>query len=80
MTDQEWLAYQDKLAALDRPTGADIADCLGALLERISTIIVAYANRQHDDTQHLARRLDDLHTRLDALSGAAREVGGDGDT
>jgi hypothetical protein len=69
MTELEWLAYLDKLAALERPSGAEIAETFGALLERISTVIIAYANRQHDDIQQLERRLADLRSR-------EREAGG----
>lgn len=58
MTDQEWLAYLDRLAALEQPTGADIAEALGALLERINTIIVSYANRQLDDIQRIERKTE----------------------
>ena len=93
MTELEWLAYLDRLAAIGQPTGAEIAETLGALLERLNTIIVANANRQHDDSQANARRIDlireaiadirtiveDLHARLIDLEGASvREAGGDG--
>lgn len=69
MTEQEWLAYLDKLAAKKRPTGTDVAEALGATLERISTIIASYANRQHDDIQRVERRLADR--------SRSREAGGD---
>ena len=58
MTDQEWLAYRDKLAVIEQPTGAEIAECLGALLERLNTVIVSYVNRGNDDTQALIKRID----------------------
>lgn len=64
MTDLEWLAYRDRLASLEHPTGADVAECLGALLERLNTVIVSYVNRGNDDTQALIKRIDSFRTAI----------------
>lgn len=72
MTDQEWLAYQDRLRAIAHPTGDEIADALGAMLERLSTIITSYVNRQHDDMQRHERRIAKLE---DATRPRERQAG-----
>jgi len=69
VTEHEWLAHLDTFAALPHVTATDIADVLGAMMERINTVIVSYANRQHDEIQRIERRL--------ASRDREREVGGE---
>ena len=57
MTEQEWLAHLDTFVARELSVES-VRDVLDAMLRRINTLIVAYANREHDDIQQLAKRLE----------------------
>lgn len=63
MTEQEWLAHLDSFVAQGLSV-ASVRDVLDAMLRRINTLIVTYANREHDDVQQLAKRIDLLRVAL----------------
>ena len=67
MTEAEWLARLDAFMAIEQPTSADLADVFGAMAERFTRVVASYANRQHDELQAFARRLDEFAARLRAL-------------
>ena len=72
MTEQEWLAHLDTFVAQDL-TVESVSDIFDAMLRRINTLIIHYANREHDDVQALAKRIDALRTAIADLRTVAQD-------
>ena len=72
MTEQEWLAHLDTFVARDFSVES-VRDVLDAMLRRINTLIIAYANREHDDIQQLAKRLELARVAIADLRTVAQD-------
>ena len=72
MTETEWLAHLDNFVAQDL-TVESVRDIFDAMLRRINTLIVHYANREHDDVQAIAKRIDALRTAIADLRTVAQD-------
>ena len=72
MTEQEWLAHLDLFVAQELSVES-VRDIFDAMLRRINTLIVTYANREHDDVQALAKRIDKLRTDIADLRTVAQD-------
>lgn len=72
MTEQEWLAHLDTFVAQELSVES-VRDVFDAMLRRINTLIVAYANREHDDVQQLAKRVDTLRVAIADLRTVAQD-------
>lgn len=72
MTEAEWLAHLDNFVARELSVES-VSDIFDAMLRRINTLIIHYANREHDDVQALAKRIDALRTAIADLRTVAQD-------
>lgn len=73
MTEQEWLAHLDSFVTRELSV-ASMRDLVDAMLRRINTLIIAYANREHDDIRQLAKLIDALRVDIADLRTVERDT------